>query len=868
MRSRQRGGSLWRFLAVFAVAGMIATACGDGVEPASQPESRSDAGQEPGAEPGDGPAPPPVAVEEPSKIRYFSMWNEGEPQQEVLQGIIDSFEADTGVEVDVLWGGREILTSVRAALSAGDVVDLVDLDAEPLYGALVATGETQSLAATLSRTIPGESNTVADVIPSAFLDVYAVDGEPHLIPYEVISSGIHYDGSRLAGLGIEPPETWDDFIAASLASGENAVQADGLINFYNAYWLYWLMVRHGGPGSFYDAASDATGEAWRSAPMRAAVDDLVELVESGALADGYDGSNYPLAQQEWAVGNGTFMVNGTWLASETSSYAKDGFDYRLLSFPTVPGGYESAELYQIGWVVPDAAAAPSAAQDFIAYALNRDRLAGIADLAKNLTPRTDIGVPAEIQDAADIFAAEPPVHRIYDGVQGDFPEYWATVFLPLDDQLFFGQISGDEFIDRIAAATADHWTGVPAPAPPPVAVEEPSKIRYFSMWNEGEPQQEVLQGIIDSFEADTGVEVDVLWGGREILTSVRAALSAGDVVDLVDLDAEPLYGALVATGETQSLAATLSRTIPGESNTVADVIPSAFLDVYAVDGEPHLIPYEVISSGIHYDGSRLAGLGIEPPETWDDFIAASLASGENAVQADGLINFYNAYWLYWLMVRHGGPGSFYDAASDATGEAWRSAPMRAAVDDLVELVESGALADGYDGSNYPLAQQEWAVGNGTFMVNGTWLASETSSYAKDGFDYRLLSFPTVPGGYESAELYQIGWVVPDAAAAPSAAQDFIAYALNRDRLAGIADLAKNLTPRTDIGVPAEIQDAADIFAAEPPVHRIYDGVQGDFPEYWATVFLPLDDQLFFGQISGDEFIDRIAAATADHWTGN
>ena len=201
MRNWQRWGSLWRFLAVFVVVGMIAAACGDGVEPTSEPESGSEAGQEPGAESGDVPAPAPGAVEEPSSIRYFSMWNEGEPQQEVLQGIIDSFEADTGVEVDVLWGGREILTSVRAALSAGDAVDLVDLDAEPLYGALVVTGETQSLAATLGRTIPGESNTVADVIPSAFLDVYAVDGEPHLIPYEVISSGIHYDGSRLAELG-------------------------------------------------------------------------------------------------------------------------------------------------------------------------------------------------------------------------------------------------------------------------------------------------------------------------------------------------------------------------------------------------------------------------------------------------------------------------------------------------------------------------------------------------------------------------------------------------------------------------------------------------------------------------------------------
>ena len=483
MRKATRNGNirkLLRLLAAVSAVAMIGTACG-GDETAEQPSDTStpveatsttlssgDGGTspEPDAD-GDSSALAPNddagatlddgGMTEPATIRYFSMWNEGEPQQEVLQDIIDSFESETGNEVDVLWGGREILTSVRAALSAGDAVDLVDLDAEPLVGALVNSGETQSLAAVIDMTIPGEDNTVGDVIPQAFLDIYAIDGEPHLIPYEVISSGIHYDGSRLADLGIDPPGTWDEFVAASVASGENAVQADGLINFYNAYWLYWLIVRHGGPGAFHEAASDPTGEAWRSEPMQRAVADLVKLVESGAMADGYDGSNYPLAQQDWAVGNGTFMVNGTWLASETSSYASPGFDYRLLSFPSVDGGFESAELYQIGWVVPNAAEAPAAAQQFIAYALNRERLAGIADVAKNLTPRSDIDVPPELQDAAGIFAAEPEVHRIYDGVQGDFPEYWETVFLPLDDQLFFGQISGEEFIDEIASKTADYW---------------------------------------------------------------------------------------------------------------------------------------------------------------------------------------------------------------------------------------------------------------------------------------------------------------------------------------------------------------------------------------------------------------------------
>ena len=54
-------------------------------------------------------------------------------------------------------------------------------------------------------------------------------------------------------------------------------------------------------------------------------------------------------------------------------------------------------MYQIGWVVPQVADSPHAAQDFIAYALNRERLTGMVDVAKNLVPRSDIGVPPELQ---------------------------------------------------------------------------------------------------------------------------------------------------------------------------------------------------------------------------------------------------------------------------------------------------------------------------------------------------------------------------------------------------------------------------------------------------------------------------------------
>lgn len=446
----------FRWLALLFVLALVTAACSGGstTETTSPTDTETTSPTDaPGGGGGD-------ALE--GTLTYFSLWNEGEPQQVVLAGIIEDFEAAyPGVTVDVNWAGREVLTPTRAAISSGNSPDLVDLDAEPLWGALIKDGQTLGLGGVVDMEIPGDGgNTVGDVIPAAFLDIYARDGAPQMIPYELITSGIFYDEGNLSELGIDAPATWDEFLAAmgtASAAGQPGVQQDGLENYYNAYWLYWLIVREAGPSAFYDAASDPTGELWKSDALVTAARNLEAMVTSGAMAKGYDGSSWPLAQQAWAAGDGLFMINGTWLPSETGVYAAKGFDYRMIPFPQTDGGFDTAELYLIGWVVPSGSKNLVLAEAFMAFALQKDRLSGIASVAKNLTPRLDIPVPVEIQDAADIFASNPEVHRPYDGVQGDFPEYWNTVLLPLDDKLFFGQITADEFIEQISQATKEFW---------------------------------------------------------------------------------------------------------------------------------------------------------------------------------------------------------------------------------------------------------------------------------------------------------------------------------------------------------------------------------------------------------------------------
>lgn len=394
-------------------------------------------------------------------------------------------------------------------------------------------------------------------------------------------------------------------------------------------------------------------------------------------------------------------------------------------------------------------------------------------------------------------------------------------------------------------------------------------IRYFSMWNEGEPQQQVLQQIIEEYqEANPDVTVDVLWGGREVLTTVRSSLSEGNPPDLVDKDAEELVGSLINTELAEPLDDMADMQIPGEDNTIGDVVPAEYLDLLAYQGSRYLMPYEVLSSGIWYKQEQFEELGAEPVRTWDELFDLNediQSQGTSPFTVDGTYRLYNAYWFYWLAERFAGPDAFREAAGDESGDAWDQEAFANAAREVERFIESGAMAEGYQGNSYPQAQTAWAEGNAAMYLNGTWMPSETADF---GVEHRMFEFPMVEDGYDSVELYLIGWSIPRGAANVEGAKDFMAFALNQDRLRGISEVADNITSRPDIPAPEILRDAEEILNSGRPVHRVYDGIQAEYPSWWEQVFFPLNDELFFGSITGDEFISRIKDQSISFWRRN
>lgn len=396
-------------------------------------------------------------------LTYWSMWNTGEPQQEVVQDIIDDYEeANPDVTIEVEWMGREVLSDVRNAIQSDSAPDITDQSGAEVAGTLIKSDMAEPMENIKDMEIPNEDTPLPEIYEDDVFDFYEEDGTTYYVPYEIITSGFHYNETLFEEKDIESPETWDELLELGETLKDEGVAPlaqDGNIDFYNAYYFYWAAERMLGNGALLEAAQDESGESWSAQPeFLEAAEKVQELVDNDFFEDGYEGSQYPAAQTAWAKGDSAMILNGSWISSETGEYSSDDFKYRAFSFPEIEGYDASkgeAELYLEGWVAPKGSNV-EAVEDFIAFALQKEYQEGIAGTG-NLSPRHDVEPLDELADFQEMIEDAETYHPEYDGLQAETPEWWKSVFTPLDDQLVFGEITAEEFIEQLEKKSKEFY---------------------------------------------------------------------------------------------------------------------------------------------------------------------------------------------------------------------------------------------------------------------------------------------------------------------------------------------------------------------------------------------------------------------------
>ncbi|MFV0428520.1 MAG: ABC transporter substrate-binding protein [Arachnia sp.] len=424
-------------VALAASTSLMLTACGQRV---NQPASSSQATQ----------------AATTTEFSYWSSWSEGEPQQQVIAGIISDFEAETGIAVDVRWLGREYVTTVNNANAVGDGPDLYDNATDHIADFRSREG-IGDIEAVLDLEVPGEGVTVGDVLPPAVIQASSDAEGLGMIPYVTISTSMWFDAAAHPEWVDSPPQSVDELITSFgdlREAGMTPVAQDGTVNFYNAYWIYWLLMRHGGPGTL--SGLGESPENWDDPAVLAAAQDLQRIVDAEPFQADFMGTTYPAAQNAWANGEMALNLNGSWLASEVGPNAPEGFEPSTFAFPMVPGGSDTVEVGAQGWTINAEAPNAGAAAEFLAFALQASYQQEYTDQTSSMAAREGIDAPPALVTLQQRIQEATTVNATYDSAPAQHAGWWNDVFLPLSDKLISGQIDAATFVADGKAATADY----------------------------------------------------------------------------------------------------------------------------------------------------------------------------------------------------------------------------------------------------------------------------------------------------------------------------------------------------------------------------------------------------------------------------
>src|SRR5690554_1625946 len=329
------------------------------------------------------------------KLVYWSMWNEGEPQQQVLARAVRDFEEEYGVTVEVNWVGRDVQTAIRPRLISGERIDIVDQSGSELYGAFVVHDLAGEMSDILDMEIPGENITVGEILEKSTYEAYYKDDSLFIIPYSVTASSFWYDKTLFNELGLETPNNWDEFLNVCSVLKDNGIDpiAYGLLtDVYVSYMPVATAVRIMGPGSVYEAAGDRTGEAFLTPEWERVAETIYTMtpVEEDLLMMGYDSATYPAPQMDWAMGLAGMFYCGSWIPVETRDAVGPDFEYGSFIFPGFddkPEWGNAVEIAPFGYNVLKNSENPELANKLVTWVLKEEYARAWVEDTANMTPR-------------------------------------------------------------------------------------------------------------------------------------------------------------------------------------------------------------------------------------------------------------------------------------------------------------------------------------------------------------------------------------------------------------------------------------------------------------------------------------------------
>lgn len=155
------------------------------------------------------------------------------------------------------------------------------------------------------------------------------------------------------------------------------------------------------------------------------------------------------------------------------------------------------------------------------------------------------------------------------------------------------------------------------------SVKSDVKLTYWSMWNETEPQALVISDAVKDFKEQTGIEVEIVFNGRDTKKTLQPAIDAGTQIDVFDYDLEWLHenwGDYTLVIEDYIKKDYLNT----DGKPLEDCLNSLMLSLARTvgpDGQLDCVPYQPCSTLVMYNKTLFQQAGIDSaPKTWEEFL--------------------------------------------------------------------------------------------------------------------------------------------------------------------------------------------------------------------------------------------------------
>jgi len=317
----------------------------------------------------------------------------------------------------------------------------------------------------------------------------------------------------------------------------------------------------------------------------------------------------------------------------------------------------------------------------------------------------------------------------------------------------------------------------PTPAP---KVIEGGPLEVGVLWEAPAPWGLLAEDVGKSLEKDfPGTKVTYTFNNTPARPALELRWLRGDPldVDFIFEGTDPTSWKWVEEGYILDLTPYMEEEIEPGVKWKDILVPITYTSA-KYKGKFYAVPEQIFIWLLHYNKKMFDEWGLEPPETWAEFLdlcEAIKAKGVAPIAMSGPVNFYVGMWYDCLVQRIVGVDKVMQVLY-GDGKLADDLGFLEAAKEFEKLFKRGYIIDGFQGVDFTAVQIQFFQGKVAMILMGSWLVTEMKDSIPPDYELGIATFPTVEGGKGEQDAMfgrTLSWSVSASSDNPDLAVEYI-----------------------------------------------------------------------------------------------